>query len=119
MIFNTGFSCKTCINITRLSTRLLLAECTDSVCMLNRKLEEVRGRLDQLRGLVQYYQGDNEEVSSTVESEATEGQDLSLRGNIEGRRTLAADSVDDTSDADSSISLGEFGNDPEIQEKVR
>ena len=27
---------------------------------LNRKLEEVRGRLDQLRDLVQYYQAGNE-----------------------------------------------------------
>lgn len=37
-----------------------------------------------------------------------------------GRRLSAlSDSVDDSSDVDSNISLGEFGNDPEIQEKVR
>lgn len=51
--------------------------------MLYRKLEEVRGRLDQLRDLVQYYQADNEGVASAVESDSTEGQDLSLRGNIQ------------------------------------
>ncbi|XP_067945497.1 pericentriolar material 1 protein-like [Watersipora subatra] len=95
-----------------------------------RKLEEVRGRLDQLKGLVQYYQADRtdlggrddlEEVSSMVDSEVTDSQDLSLAGNLEPGKQLtgATDFLDDASDLDSNISLGDFGNDPEIQEKVR
>ncbi|KAF6036524.1 PCM1 [Bugula neritina] len=108
-----------------------------------RKLDEVKGKLDQLRSLAQYYQSagnastqsdcneeteDEQNVTSAAESEVTDDQDLSLAGNLRGASAIvplrkasnpASSSVDDSSDIESNISLGEFGDDPEIMEKVK
>lgn len=67
------------------------------IAMFYRKLDEVKGKLDQLRSLAQYYQSagnastqsdcneeteDEQNVTSAAESEVTDDQDLSLAGNL-------------------------------------
>lgn len=94
-----------------------------------------------MKDLVQYYQAGNQfiqegndETTSNNESDMGQG-DLSLRGNLARVRKRSLDEAgDDTareeagvaahegsgvSDLESNFSLGEFGNDPEIQDKVK